>query len=46
MVASGGKEGKTINDKGVIVPKWWKMFEENKKNVVGGKIEEDMTDFI
>ena len=32
MVQSGGNEGKVMNEKGVIVPKWWKTFEEKKED--------------
>jgi hypothetical protein len=32
MVPASSKESAKVNEKGVIVPKWWKMFEEEKKD--------------
>jgi hypothetical protein len=47
LVQSGGTEGKTLNEKGVIVPKWWKMFEENQKgDRAKDDVKDDLADFI
>jgi hypothetical protein len=42
LVPTGGKEGKETNEKGVIVPKWWKVFEEEKKEAALG----GLSDFV